>query len=74
MNGLIMPYALTTNAIIEYGNRVYPGKEIITRLPDGSTHRYTFADLYKRTKKLASALVNLLHVKPGDRVATYLCL
>ena len=66
-----MHYPLTTNAIIEYGNRVFPHKEIISKLPDGSMHRYTYADMYLRTKKLASALVNKLGVKPGDRVATF---
>lgn len=66
-----MHYPLTTNVIIEYGNRVFPYKEIITKLPDGAWHRYTYGDMYKRTKKLADALVNRLGVKPGDRVATF---
>ena len=30
MKGLMMQYALTTKSIIEYGNRVFPGKEIIS--------------------------------------------
>ncbi len=71
MKGQMMHYPLTTNSIIEYGNRVFPHKEIISKLPDGSWHRYTYADMYARTKKLADALVNKLGVKAGDRVATF---
>ncbi|MEP7144194.1 MAG: long-chain fatty acid--CoA ligase [Ferruginibacter sp.] len=71
MKGQIMNYQLTTNSIVEYGNRVFPHKEIISKLPDGSWHRYTYADMYTRTKKLASALISKLGVKAGDRVATF---
>ncbi|MEP7107635.1 MAG: long-chain fatty acid--CoA ligase [Ferruginibacter sp.] len=71
MKGQIMDYPLTTNSIIEYGNRVFPHKEIISKLPDGSWHRYEYAAMYKRTKQLANALVSKLGVKPGDRVATF---
>lgn len=66
-----MNYPLTTNVIIEYGNRVFPYKEIVSKLPDGSWHRYTYSDFYKRTKKLSNAIINKLGVKQGDRVATF---
>ena len=71
MKGQMMNYPLTTNVIIEYGNRVFPYKEIVSKLPDGTMHRYTYHDLYKRTKKLANAMVNKLGVKQGDRVGTF---
>ncbi len=66
-----MNYPLTTNVIIEYGNRVFPYKEIVSKLPDGTMHRYTYYDMYKRTKKLANALVHKLGIKKGDRVGTF---
>lgn len=66
-----MRYPLTTNTIIDYGNRVFPYKEIVSKMPDGSWHKYTYADMYKRIKKLANALQNKLGVKRGDRVATF---
>ena len=66
-----MHYPLTTSAIIEYGNRVFPHKEVVTRLPDGTRHQYSFHDMYVRAKKLANALVNQLNIKPGDKVATF---
>lgn len=71
MKGLMMDFPLTTHAILEYGNRVFPHKEIVTKLPDGSWHRYHFSDLYQRAKKLSSALIHVLGVQAGDRVATF---
>lgn len=69
--GQMMQYPLTTNAIIDYGNRVFGHREIVSKLPDGSWHRYTYADMYKRAKQLASALLNQLGVQSGERVATF---
>jgi fatty-acyl-CoA synthase len=69
--GQMMNYPLTTHSIIEYGNRVFPHKEIVSKMPDGSWHRYTNTDMYKRCKKLAHALINRLGIRPGDRVATF---
>jgi fatty-acyl-CoA synthase len=71
MKGQMMDYPLTTHSIIDYGNRVFPHKEIVSKLPDGSWHRYHFRDLYSRSKKLAAALVNKLGVRPGDKVGTF---
>jgi len=70
MQGLMMDYPLTIDRILEHANRLYSRKHIITKLPDGSFHRYTYADLYKRVKKLANVLVKL-GVEPGDRVGTF---
>jgi fatty-acyl-CoA synthase len=71
MLGQMMDYPLTIPAILDHGYRVFPRKEIITYLPDKSVHRYTYADLYKRSKKLMYALVVKLGVKKGDMVATF---
>ncbi len=71
MKGQIMSYPLTTNAILEYGNRVFPHQSIISYLPNKIRHEYTFADLYKRCKKLSNALVKTLKIKPGDMVGTF---
>src|SRR5665213_767469 len=71
MEGLMMNYPMTVPSILDHGYRVYPKKELISILPDKSRHSYTFADLYKRSKKLMHALVNKLDVKPGDIIGTY---
>ncbi|NHZ72661.1 MAG: AMP-binding protein, partial [Aquificales bacterium] len=70
MQGLMMDYQLTLDRILEHANRMYPRKQISTMQPDGSMHRYTYADMYKRVKRLSKALVKL-GVKQGDRVATF---
>lgn len=70
MNGLMMDYPLTIDRILERANRMYRGKRVTTKLPDGSLHRYTYAHLYGRVKRLANVLVKL-GVRPGDRVATF---
>jgi fatty-acyl-CoA synthase len=66
-----MKYPLTTNTILEYGNNVYHHKKIISYLPDGTRHEYRFADLYKRSKKLAHALTHKLGINKGDMVGTF---
>lgn len=69
--GQMMNYPLTIQSIIEYGRRVFPKKEIVSKMPDGSWHRYTNIEMYQRAKKLASALKSKLNIQPGDRVATF---
>lgn len=70
MQDLMMDYQLTLDRILERANTMFPRKRITTKLPDGSLHRYTYADLYTRTKRLAKAL-GKLGVEPGDRVGTF---
>ena len=71
MNGLIMDYPLTTNTILEYGNSVFHHKKIITYLPNGTRHEYSFGDMYKRCKQLANALTQKLGITKGDMVGTF---
>ncbi len=68
--GLMMDYPLTIDRILEHANRLYPHKRISTKLADGSFHQYTYAELYKRAKRLGNVLQRL-GVKPGDRVGTF---
>ena len=70
LHGLMMDYPLTLDTIIEHANRMSPKKKIKTKLPDGSLHEYTYADFYKRVKKLGNVLESL-GVEVGDRVGTF---
>ena len=70
MQNLMMNYQLTLDKILEHANRMYGHKRVITKRPDGSYHTYTYADMYKRVKRMAKALVKL-GVQPGDRVGTF---
>lgn len=69
MKGLMMDYQLTIPTILRRAESLFSHKEIITRLPDKSIHRYTYRDFSLRVKKLAAALT-ALGVEKGDRVAT----
>jgi fatty-acyl-CoA synthase len=71
MHGLMMNYPLTVPLILDHGYHVYPQKEIISILPDNTRHRYTYTDLFKRSKKLMYALVNKLGVTKGDIIGTF---
>ena len=69
MKGLIHDYQLTLPAILRRAEELYDDKEIVTRNPDKSFHRYTYADFVRRAKKLAVAL-GQLGLEKSDRVAT----
>ena len=70
MNGLMMDYPLSIDRILEHANRLYADKNIFTRLPDGSMHRYTYAHLYRRARRLGNVLERV-GVHRGDRVGTF---
>ena len=70
LNGLMMDYPLTLDVILEHAKRMTPQKTIKTQLPDGSWHEYTYADFYRRVKRLGNVL-ETLGIEAGDRVATF---
>jgi fatty-acyl-CoA synthase len=69
MHGLMMDYPLTLTHILERAGTLHRDREIATRLPDKSIHRYDFGAFYERTRRLANAL-QAAGLQPGDRVAT----
>ena len=69
MEGLMMDYQLNVPAILRRADELYGDREIVSRLPDKSWHRYGYADFASRTKRLAVALRGL-GLEDGDRVAT----
>lgn len=68
--GLMMDDQLTVGRILTHAVRQYPHKQITTKQPDGTLHRYTYADLGRRVGQLANALTTL-GIHPGDRVGTF---
>ena len=53
----MMDFPLTLAAIFRHAEQVHPRREIVTRRPDGSLHRHTYADFAARVslnERLAS--------------------
>jgi len=69
VKGQMMDYQLTLPTILRRAETYFPTKQIVTRLPDKSFHRYTYRDLGRRSRQLAVALQGL-GLERGDRVAT----
>ena len=69
MDGLMMDYALTITAMLRRTESMFGHKEIVSRRPDRSIERSTYALALGRARRLASALQQL-GVGRGDRVAT----
>ena len=65
----MMDFQLTLPAILRRAETYFPHQEIVSRLPDRSFHRYTYADFGRRSRQLAVALQDL-GFERGDRVAT----
>jgi len=69
MRGTMMNTPLTLVPFAERAATLYPKVEIVSRLPDKSLHRSTYAEIAERARALAGAL-QAAGVAPGDRVAT----
>ena len=69
MDGLMMNYPLTLVHLLERVNQLFAKVEIVSREPDRSIYRYTYADFYRRARQLAKSLTRA-GVRRGDRIAT----
>jgi fatty-acyl-CoA synthase len=68
MRGLMMDYPLTLTHVLERSARLFPDKQISSKMPAGM-HRYTYRDFHARVHRLA-AVLKRLGVQPGERVGT----
>lgn len=68
MQGLMMDYPLTLTHLLERSAKLFPKKEIASKMPD-SMHRYSYADFHRRVHAVARGLEKL-GVRPGERVGT----
>jgi acyl-CoA synthetase (AMP-forming)/AMP-acid ligase II len=69
MDGLMMDYPLTVPLLLDRAARYFPQIEVVSRRPDRSVARSSYADVRRRAHQLAGALTRL-GVGRGDRVAT----
>lgn len=64
-----MDFQLTLAPILERAATLYPKVQVVSRRPDRSLERITYADMATRARKLSAALI-AAGLQPGDRVAT----
>jgi fatty-acyl-CoA synthase len=69
VDGQMMHFPLTLTHLLKRAETYFGRGEIVTRLPDKSFHRTTYADTMRRSKQLAVALQQL-GLQKGDRVGT----
>jgi fatty-acyl-CoA synthase len=69
MHGLMMDVPLSIPGMLRRTRLLYSHKEIVSRRPDRSIHRYTYGECLERSGRLALAL-RRLGIQPGDRVGT----
>ena len=62
-------FPLVIPKLLTYAEKFHPCTEIVSRRLEGDTHRYTFAEMGKRSRRLANAL-RRLGVRPGQVVGT----
>jgi len=69
MKSTMMQVPLNLCHFLERAGRLFGGVEIVSRMPDKSIHRSTYADLHRRARLLAQALQQA-GLRKGERVAT----
>jgi fatty-acyl-CoA synthase len=69
MRSTMMRDGLSLNDLLERAGRLHGESQIVSRLPDKSLVRHSFAAYYRRTRQLAGALL-AAGLKKGERVAT----
>jgi len=67
--GLMQDRPLLISSLIEHAARFHPDVEIVSRLPEGGTHRTSWAGIRRDACRVAHAL-RQLGVGEGDRVGT----
>jgi acyl-CoA synthetase (AMP-forming)/AMP-acid ligase II len=69
MQGTMMNYPLTLVHILERAGKVFPDRQVLSRLPDRSLHGSSWGLVYRRARALAEALQRA-GLQRGDRVGT----
>jgi len=69
MHGLMQDRPLLISSLIEHAATFHPDAEIVSRLPEGGTHRTTWSGLADTARQVANAL-HKLGIQQGDRVGT----
>ena len=69
MLGTMMDVPLLLSSILRHAEAYHGDGEVVSATVEGGLHRYTYAEMAQRSRKLANALARL-GLKTGDRVGT----
>ena len=69
MKSTMMSSPMLVDCMLERAAKLFSDVEIVSVLPNGSLHRYTYRDLRRRARQLSTALLQA-GIMPGERVAT----
>ena len=69
MQGLMQDWPLLVHTVLDHARTYHGTREIVSRTVEGPIHRYTYIDLDRRSRQLASALAGR-GIKLGDIVGT----
>ena len=69
MQTTMMNAPLSLNHLLERAGQIFHGNDIVSRLPGKSLKHHSYAEYYRRTRALASALLDL-GLQKGECVAT----
>src|SRR5215203_6093644 len=72
MRGLMMDYPLSIPAMVRRAQSLFGDRIVVSRRPDRTVVRATYAQVIERARRLGVAL-QALGARPGDRVATLAC-
>ncbi len=67
--GLMQKEQFNLISILQHAARWHGNGEVVSNSVEGGIHRINYADIYKRTQKLANALTRL-GIQPGERIGT----
>ena len=59
MQGLMQDYPLVVNSILDYAARYHAEQEVISCTVEGGIHRYTYANMHRRSQLCSLAMHNL---------------
>ncbi|MBP2228700.1 fatty-acyl-CoA synthase [Azospirillum agricola] len=69
LRGMMMGVPLLVTSVLRHAAQYHADTEIVSRTTEGPIHRYTYADAWARSQRLANALA-ALGLQPGDRIGT----
>jgi acyl-CoA synthetase (AMP-forming)/AMP-acid ligase II len=70
MRGLMQDWPLLVHTILDHAAGWHGSREIVSRTVEGPVHRYSYCDLDRRARMLASAVSKHLGIGLGDVIAT----